>query len=247
MMQYEKANNKRKFQEEYRHVKKRLKGGEENSCTIVIMKDFYCVPNKNFRNRGAKTVSSLLLLPSCKSIDIAEQGITTIGNQVKNLKFITYSSSNNNDDNGECNTLSFPEEMARKLIKFFKIRKLPENFDCGMFARYLIGESCRYYQYDPWITDHFNKGIKIEESQLSSGDIIFIEDGDGAIQHWAIYIGEGLYISKFGRVGKVGIATLAEMRKLYYKCDDNLYTVQKYDSLGTKRQRKKVGNLAIVS
>lgn len=84
--------------------------------------------------------------------------------------------------------------------------------DCGYFAHYMNG-----FPYDGFIDEaKWNFSPYIDDKHLQAGDTILMSlktDKSAHPRHMAIYLTDGLYLSKFGRgpEGHLIVATLWEM------------------------------------
>lgn len=115
-------------------------------------------------------------------------------------------------------SITLPEPLNSNLINY--IRGIPEriNYDCNRFVHFLNG--VKYSR-----TKHISKRWKIElisndidqfinsDFEFITGDTILIGKSYNEIAHAAIYLGDGLYLSKVGDTGPLVIASVDEMRK----------------------------------
>lgn len=84
------------------------------------------------------------------------------------------------------------------------------RFDCGYFAHHLAGIPYNglLLDQDKWDFRPFQ-----EQEPINSGDTLLMTTTWGQITHMAIYLKNGLYVSKFGRSGGVIVTSLDQMQK----------------------------------
>ncbi|MCL4359882.1 hypothetical protein M1555_01320 [Patescibacteria group bacterium] len=108
-----------------------------------------------------------------------------------------------------------PGALVNRLAAFLRGEGYdPSTADCKRFAYYLTGLP----YYDRFDTNQWDSTAYLNDSYLSPGNAILIsnrQENDIYPKHMAIYLTDGLYISKFG-VGignNLIVATLDEMCK----------------------------------
>lgn len=125
---------------------------------------------------------------------------------------------------GGLKEVPLPEEMLEKLAEYLRssLNKSPEEFDCAAFVNYMHGIPYTPGSFEPGRWDIVPLSV---DMALHIGEIVFIADTQGQtltnalqIQHYAIYIGDDLYLSQFGIGMKLIVASLEEMKK-GYACD----------------------------
>ena len=114
--------------------------------------------------------------------------------------------------------IDISKQMKRKLLRYFKLDiqknlNLLKGFDCHAFVCFLINLKCvpespcfTFYQREPEI-----------------GEVVALCNADKlpeSIKHWAIYLGNNLYLSKFGKsTGKtdshISVMNIRRMHELY--------------------------------
>ncbi len=108
--------------------------------------------------------------------------------------------------------VELPEAMLERIATFIQEdHKREGKFDCGSFVHFANGIDYEFSQFfiGKWdITD-------FDEQNMVSGDSIMIsKDPEHMnVTHLAIYLGDGLYLSKFGVGGKLIATTMDEMKK----------------------------------
>lgn len=133
---------------------------------------------------------------------------------------------------GKEEKINLSDNVSRKLFDYFNFdveRNLDKygGFDCYALQS-LIG-NVKFFPPDPsW--DYQKIDPKIGDVVVLSTD----ENLPDSIQHWAIYLGEDLYLSKFGRSGEgvqsqVAIMNLEGMM-LLYDCKFSYSAHPKHDS-----------------
>jgi hypothetical protein len=108
--------------------------------------------------------------------------------------------------------VDLPKNILEKLIKYFKQRPNQNtNFDCSSFAHFLNDIPYQFPNFykNNWIFE------KLTTHDLLAGDTIIISSvgNENDFVHLAIYINNGIYLSKFGNSGNLIFATLEEMKK----------------------------------
>ena len=94
-----------------------------------------------------------------------------------------------------------------------------EYFDCASFANYIKWVEYSGNQFEPSRYDF----LPFWESWVEVWDIVYTwmkNDVDDIISentsvHYMVYLGEGLYLSKFGRSGRLIVTALEEYGKIY--------------------------------
>ncbi len=122
--------------------------------------------------------------------------------------------------------LNIPIDDQQRILKYLIDGKPPYKFDCQAFiraAKWL--EKGPFKQKFPW-----KLSLKTE-SELFSGDCIYLFNStpnkypEKDIKHFAYYLWEWLYISKFGDDGPLFICTLQQMHKFYETTEFGVMTV----------------------
>jgi hypothetical protein len=112
--------------------------------------------------------------------------------------------------------VGLPIAMLDRLGEYLRTeRDLTDyNMDCSAFAHLLNDIPHQFAKFDP---NRWDLLLLSNEDDLKIGDTVLLSTGESAlgseIVHFAIYIGDGLYISKFGTSGSLITTTLEEMRK----------------------------------
>lgn len=128
-------------------------------------------------------------------------------------KVIITKKINNNEEK-----VVLPDGYSKRLLDYFNldIRHNEDNFvgfDCYAFASSIVNVN-----YNPKNPDFSYSNIN-----PNIGDIIVLSDGSklpNSIKHWAIYLGDNQYLSKFGRSGEgtqslIAVMNLERMMNLY--------------------------------
>lgn len=119
--------------------------------------------------------------------------------------------------------VNMPEKVNRNLLRFFVYNKnRPPSFCCVDFVTFIFGmyaeNEVNKFQRKNWNFYRFQK------KYLFEGDAICLGRKNskrpncllpGKILHFALYIGNGLYLSVFGNNGPLKAATLNAMKTLY--------------------------------
>lgn len=113
--------------------------------------------------------------------------------------------------NGVENIINIPTQYNKRLLNYFKLDICHNlapfiGFDCYAFISLIA--NVKYFPKNP----EFN----YEEKEPVKGDFIVLADNDSlpdSIKHWALYLGNDRYLSKFGRSGE-GAHSLLEVMNL---------------------------------
>lgn len=113
-------------------------------------------------------------------------------------------------NNGEYSILDLPESVKTQLLKY--LMNPPEPCDCNCFAHAINNVKFKMGIFDDssWMITKF-----VGESYLYPGDTIYIEKAKDTFTHFAVYLGQGLYISKFGYRGPLIVTSLEAMKYAY--------------------------------
>ncbi|MFA6393728.1 MAG: hypothetical protein WCW25_02565 [Patescibacteria group bacterium] len=115
--------------------------------------------------------------------------------------------------------IRLPEQMLSNIARFIREDSKPreERFDCASFA-HLVNDIP--YEFGNYQAKNWDMRLLSDENNLKPGDTIAIANTDnpnnfsnGDITHFGIYLGDSLYLSKFGNKGKLIVANLEEMKK----------------------------------
>jgi len=120
--------------------------------------------------------------------------------------------------NGVENLITRPSIFLSRLLDYFKLDICHnlityKGFDCYAFISLIA--NVKYFPKNPEFT--------YEEKEHSAGDIVVFAENNSlpdSIKHWAIYLGKGYYLSKFGRSGEgasslLSVTDLEGMKFLY--------------------------------
>lgn len=79
----------------------------------------------------------------------------------------------------------------------------PGGFDCSGLTQYVYGKLG--VNLDHFAATQYGQGKRVSQDKLEAGDLVFFDDGTGAIQHVGFYIGKGKYLHapKTGDVVKI--------------------------------------------
>ncbi|NTW46264.1 MAG: C40 family peptidase [Candidatus Moranbacteria bacterium] len=110
--------------------------------------------------------------------------------------------------------IDLPEEMLGKIAAFIREDHRREGkFDCSSFVHLANGIPHEFGSMviSKWDVSDFDEGT------LAPGDSVMIsKDREHMnVTHLALYLGEGLYLSKFGNAGKLIVATMKNMKKAF--------------------------------
>jgi hypothetical protein len=118
--------------------------------------------------------------------------------------------------------VGLPGVMLERLVEYIRTESFGAlgDFDCGSFAHFMAGVPYTSGIFNP---EDWDISLLVDESEQKAGDIIMIggdedytvqnTDVQKTITHLAVYLGSGLYLSKFGASGKLIVANIEEMKK----------------------------------
>lgn len=113
--------------------------------------------------------------------------------------------------------VSLPENILKNIAQY--LRENPSekgSFDCFSFVHYVNGIPYVFgeFRFKPWDIRHLT-----HTKNLNPGDTIFIAKSrwpkNTDITHFGIYLNNGLFISKFGDLGKLIVTDLEQMKKAF--------------------------------
>lgn len=122
--------------------------------------------------------------------------------------------------NGKEEIIDLPEEYSGRIMNYFNL-DIPHNdqkykgFDCYAFASLIV--NVKYYPLSP--------DFEYQDKLPKTGDVVVLANGTDlpeSIMHWAIFLGDNQYLSKFGRSGEGAESLLTIMdlegMKMLYNC-----------------------------
>lgn len=113
-------------------------------------------------------------------------------------------------------TIQLPQPLEKKLLSYLTFGPASQPFDCGSFVHYLYGIS--------YIPGEFEKSLwqanlLRDESELKPGEVVAVSERDIAdrrsIVHFALALGDGLYLSKFGTLGSLIVTDLSALQHTF--------------------------------
>lgn len=118
--------------------------------------------------------------------------------------------------NGLMNEISLKDSIENKLIEYLSYGPPKRRFDCGDFVTYLL-EMKRSIYRAPLLSPRLRKVT--DASSVPPGEVVFVSSSAAPrkddITHFALSLGEGLYLSKFGKGGKLRVTNLEQMKHFY--------------------------------
>ena len=114
-------------------------------------------------------------------------------------------------------TYFMPRIINANLVKFLRLYKPEEKprYSCLHFIYEMIyGRGVIEDDYDSKYVFE-DKTETFNESKLVIGDIVHLYTDSETPPHFALYIADGFYLSLFGTIGPLVIATLDMMKKFY--------------------------------
>ena len=123
---------------------------------------------------------------------------------------------------GKLHTVALPTTTLERIAEYLRKSSSESwpDIDCSGFAHFANGIPWKAGVFD---LNRWNMTILDEETMLRPGDTVCITQSSpsaahrmGNIVHFAIFLGEGLYLSKFGMHGPLIVTTLEEMERGYH-------------------------------
>ena len=117
-------------------------------------------------------------------------------------------------------TVEMPEPMLARMADYVRTKELqPAAFNCLSFAKHANGlPQSQSAEGIPQFEPHYWDICPMDdEASLKSGDTVFIAElpdpTEYSATHFAVYLNDGLYLSKFGNTGPLIASSLPEMKK----------------------------------
>lgn len=193
---------------EWGYVQIKGKKAPKTFASVFIPKSekgYYNCPLNYFQNSVSLTEKWIINDNTQKKIVL---------NNINNLKRVIITIKTNDKEK----KVKIPMSISERLLDYFKlgVNLNPEKFkgfDCYAFVSFLAN-----VRYNPKCPD-----FEYYEKSPRKGDIVGLANNHNlpdSIQHWALYLGNNQYISKFGKTGEgaeclVHILTLEGMNTLY--------------------------------
>lgn len=124
--------------------------------------------------------------------------------------------------NGIEEIIKLPNEYSKRLFDYFMLdvshnEYMYKGFDCYAFASSIV--NVKYYPLSP--------DFDYKNAPPSIGEIIVLTNGSNlpeSIMHWAIYLGDNQYLSKFGRTGEgtSSLITVMDLEGIKFLYESNL-------------------------
>lgn len=135
-------------------------------------------------------------------------------------------------ENGRSKKIDLPKRMLERLRNYLSRKVyITDKYDCADFAHEMNGVEFTHADYDPekWVTISYYGNLK-------PGDTIAMKQKSNSnpkhYDHFAIYLGDDLYLSKHGSIGPLIVTGLEEMKKLFES--DTVYQVTPKTQFVTK-------------
>ena len=119
------------------------------------------------------------------------------------------------DLKGNTRKVSLPHRLNKRLRQYLLFGAPSKPFDCSSFVHHMLGVQHDFANFDPhdWIVR------EVSQEPVYPGAVVAIGLSSSfnrkKITHFSLYLGEGLYISKFGVFGSLVVTTLDEMKKAF--------------------------------
>lgn len=117
--------------------------------------------------------------------------------------------------------LKLPTNEFRRITQYLSSKRdFPKSLciDCGFFLFYIKNVYCQFIECDgapfAFMSNSGGSFVEIPESELIVGDGIRIFQESSGWHHCALYLGEGLFLSKFGESGLV-VCALDSMKSFF--------------------------------
>ena len=114
------------------------------------------------------------------------------------------------NEKGDTVKVDLPANMDQKIIGYLRAGAPPTApFDCNCFAHYMNGVEYVFgrFDYRQWAVRPL-----AQESLLKPGNTLIIGHNSSTLTHFALYLGHGLYLSKFGASGPLIVTDLEAMK-----------------------------------
>lgn len=110
--------------------------------------------------------------------------------------------------------IDLPEDMIGRIATFIREDHAREgSFDCTSFIHFVNGIR---YEFGRFIPEKWDMSPFDERAAVPGDSVMTAKDPEhSVVAHFALYLGEGLYLSKFGVIGKLAVTTLENMRKAF--------------------------------
>ena len=114
--------------------------------------------------------------------------------------------------------IQLPEAMLLKIAEYFRTYEKSgaiEDADCAMFAYFVNGVPFSGPpKSEDWIMNRLDESALAIGSTVILGSRVAHDPEKINIIHWAIYLGDGLYLSKAGKEKLIAL-NMADMKKMY--------------------------------
>jgi hypothetical protein len=107
--------------------------------------------------------------------------------------------------------IKLPNDMNKKILQYLKIDTTCEEYDCWHFFK------CVFFDKQTVDKSRVCFTALNPNDEIKPGDGIAIVNSSGP-KHWAIALGDDLYISKFGIGGGICMTSIQQMLK-YFGCN----------------------------
>ncbi len=108
----------------------------------------------------------------------------------------------------ETTDIKLSKDTLDRLLKYLLYDSEDKNRDCADFFQEVLFDSKSKNEFKK--SDNFYIFSENDEKNLKAGDGVVLQS-DGITQHYAIYLGDGLYISKYGCGGPLVVQTMKTM------------------------------------
>lgn len=135
-------------------------------------------------------------------------------------------------ENGRSERINLPKPMLDRLRDYLARKvDITEKYDCADFAHELNGVEYEHANYDPEKWEYINY-----YSILKPGDTILMKKSSDTnpknFDHFAIYLDDGLFLSKHGNIGPLIVTGLEEMKTLFES--DSVFQIRPKTQFVTK-------------
>ena len=110
--------------------------------------------------------------------------------------------------------LELPENCTKRLLEYLNYGSQTRSFDCMDFGHFLADIPYAHGEFDPkhWVFEDISGG-----RDFSPGDLVVLADGDPGkpkvqLKHAGVYLGNGLFIWKFGAINGLFVSDLSSMK-----------------------------------
>jgi len=115
---------------------------------------------------------------------------------------------------GTLTPLALPTNCAQRLLEYLNYGPQTRPFDCMDFGHFIADIPYAHGEFDPkhWVFEDISGG-----RDFAPGDLVVLADEDpgkpkAQLKHAGVYLGNGLFIWKFGAINGLFVSDLSSMK-----------------------------------